>query len=296
MGEALHKYIYLLLVIVLISGCSENSGSSGSVYEPFPQQELSGVWLGSFINTTGVDPYLESTFTVGIITKDGEARFIGDDTQFIADGVYSSLTVVEDQWSLLGQYVQGELDACTWDTTGAAVDYHCTSDLVDDIAGGVVSQNTLWGLYSRVGDDYDYPGILSLVYSSTYETLPNVRDLEGPWVANNVFEHGNTLTLTITPDADEENTTGATINGSDDVLGNNFTGVIVIHYSEDSEDLENVYDVTLSIDGDEDFTGLATYVLERTTQGVEDFKKTLAIGVANGDLSRMISVLSTLGI
>ena len=106
------KLIFLFICLSFILGCSENSSSSGSVYEPLPQQELAGVWLGSFIDTTGVDPYLESTFTVGIITQDGTARFIGDNTQFIADGVDSTLTL-DDQWGIFGQYVQGELDACT---------------------------------------------------------------------------------------------------------------------------------------------------------------------------------------
>ena len=289
----LRKLIFLFICICFMFGCSENSGSLAEVWEPLPQQELNGVWLGSFINTTGEDPYLESTFTVGIITQAGTARFIGDNTQFLADGVDSSLTL-DDQWGLFGQYIQGELDACSWDTTGLADDYFCTSNLVDDIAGYVTSQNLLWGLYRR----NDYPGILSVYYSTTYEISPNVRDLQGPWVANNVFKQGNTLTLTITPDEDLdpdiENTTSGTILGGDS-FDNEFEGNITIRYTQDNEAEGNVYDVTLSFDG-EDLTGLATYVQEETTEGVGVFKKTLAIGVVNEDLSRMISILSTLGV
>ena len=134
-----------------------------------------------------------------------------------------------------------------------------------------------------------------MIYSSTYEISPNVRLLEGDWVASNVFEQGNTLTLSVTPEPDIENTTSAYISGQDS-LGNQFTGSgnITIHYTAENEVEGNVYDVTLSFNG-RDLSGLATYVLERTTQGVDPYKKTLAIGVSSADSATMVSVLSTLG-
>ena len=281
----LRKSIFLIICVSLIAGCSGNgSSSSGGGLEPLPEQELAGVWIGSFVNTTGVDPYLNNAFTVGVITQDGTARFIGNDTQFIADGEQTSL-ILNEQWGFFGQYVQGELDACAWDTTGP--DYYCTSNLVEDIAGYVVTRLSFWGLYNRD----DFPGIFSLYYNTTYEVSPNVHNLEGNWFASNVFEQGNTLRLTFTPDVD--NTTSGLINGDDD-LGNTFSGEIEIHYSADSEDTENVYDVTLTFNG-EDLTGLATYVEQMSTEGIVIPKRTLALGVTNNDLTRMISVLSTLG-
>ena len=124
-----------------------------------------------------------------------------------------------------------------------------------------------------------------------------MNNLEGTWVAGNVFdlEHANTLGLTITPEYVDVTTSRGIITGGDS-LGNNFTGTISIHYTEEDEIEGNIYDVTLTFDGIT-MEGLATYVQEVDTEGIVIDKKTLLLGVSKqegSDWGYMINVLSTL--
>jgi len=269
------KLIFVFICVGFIFGCSEDSGSSIGASEPFPTQELSGVWLGDFF-TENVD-----NFTVGIITRDKEARFIGSNIQY--SGLQNALNVTPNT-----SVFSGNLDELSLDDP--ADDYSSTSVAVQ-VGGWIATQALLWGSFRY--EDTQETGSLYFVYNTTYEVSPNVRNLAGSWIASNVFEDGNTLTLNIVPDPDIENTTSGTISGGDS-LANIFSGDITIHYTTESEAEGNVYDVSLTFDGIE-LNGLATYVEEMTTEGIEIPKKTLALGVSNPDSTYMISVLSTLG-
>ena len=121
---------------------------------------------------------------------------------------------------------------------------------------------------------------------------PDVNNLEGTWVAGNVFdlENANTLGLTITPSYIDITTSEGIITGGDS-LGNIFTGKISIHYTE-----KNIYDVTLTFDGIT-MEGFASYVQEVDTEGIVIDKKTLLMGVSKqegSDWGYMINILSTM--
>ena len=280
MIDYLRKLIFLFICASSIFSCSGGgSNGSGGNPEPFPTQELSGVWLGDFF-TEDVD-----NFTIGIITTGREARFIGNNVQY--KGPEGTVSVTPNT-----AVFSGDLDELSW--TDALDDYSSTSADVQ-VGGWIASGALVWGSFRY--EETQETGSLYFIYNTTYETSPNVLHLAGDWIANNVFEEGNTLTLTITPDADIEpgiqNTTSGTISGGDS-LANVFSGNITIHYTTENEVEGNVYDVSLTFDGIE-MNGLATYVEEMSTEGIEISKKTLALGVSNPDSTYMISVLSTLG-
>jgi hypothetical protein len=270
-----------LFIFLFIIGCSvDDSSSSGGDAEPFPTQEVSGVWLGDFV--------FEDTdnFAIGIITADHEVRFIGENVQY--SGIEGAVSVTPNS-----SVFSGNIDEHSWIDTDD--DYSSDSASLQ-IGGWIAEKVLLWGSY-RNEENQQEIGSLYFYYNTTYEVSPDVTHLEGNWVASNVFEQGNTLTLTITPDPDIEpgiqNTTSGDISGGD-LLGNEFSGNITIHYTTENEVEGNVYDVSLTFDGIE-MNGLATYVEEMSTEGIEISKKTLVLGVSNPESTYMISVLSTLG-
>jgi hypothetical protein len=274
----LKKYISLFIFLFIIGCSADDSSISGGDTEPFPTQEISGVWLGDFI-TDEID-----NFTIGIITRDHEVRFVGNSVQY--EGPEGAVSVTPNS-----AVFDGDLVELSWDDTWD--DYRSTSAALQ-VLGLIAGGASLSGAF-QYDEGTQETGSLIFIYNTTYEESPNVRNLEGDWIASNVFADGNTLTLTIIPDPDEQNTTNGTITGSDAPLGNSFDGEIEIHYITDTEDTENVYDVTLRINGGDDLTGLATIVEEMNTEGLEIPKKTIAMGVSNPESTYMISVLSTFG-
>lgn len=258
------RYQGYLLVLFLIFcwGCTSSSSSGGGGVNPAPNQNAAGVWLGNFYDI----------FTIGIITDDYNARFIGDRNQYIGT-VDVSTTVLT-----------GELSACIWTTTG---DVSYKADNMDLGMTGFIAENSLlWGaFYSANTTDQGF----SFVYNTTYEVSPNVENISGQWDFTNEWHSGNTLVLTITPSI--HNTTDGTIMGND-TLSNTFTGTISIHYSPPGKSPKNVYDVQLQLNNTISLAGLATYVLEYTEAGKNN-GKTLAIGATSDDLSYLLNGLAT---
>jgi len=202
---------------------------------------------------------LGTTFVIGIITPDHEARFIGDVVQYDGD-----ITVNAGPTSF-----SADINKYTW--IEALTGYDSTGTLLD-FWGYVWTRALILGTYSDPGEDEDIRHTYTLYYNTTFTVLPNVEHLGGEWRIQNAIVDGNTASITITPDVG--NTTGGNITGSDN-LANTFTGRVTILY-----DLYNVYRVEMSINGGETLTGLATYIEEVHTIGI-DIPRSMAIGVNN---------------
>ncbi|HHO76494.1 MAG TPA: hypothetical protein ENN05_08725 [Deltaproteobacteria bacterium] len=309
----MRKMILALICLVVASvmicmgfGCSSGGGSGSSYVSPVEKQKPEGVWLGAYWNRD-LSSNTVSAFSSSIVTCDGEAVFMCGGTQFVADGQDTYLSVVPGLIHPLGQYLEGRLHMNTWDTTGVDPDYYSFDTRILDSSelsgkdnyfyGSVKTKYLLQGLFKD--ETFSQGGGFSLVYNTTYEVSPKVTDLEGKWVAGNVFKVGsaNTLGLWITPDplpADPsiDDTTSGTIY-AEDSFGNSFDGTIQIHYTEKGAIEGNIYDVTLTFDGIE-MTGLASYVMEVHTGGIEIGSKAFMLGVSNQEQGYMINILSTM--
>jgi len=260
----------LLLCLVIIGtffmpGCSTNNSTS-RIEDPYPEQDISGVWLG----------YLGEIFAIGIITTDDyesyDARFITADGQFIS---VDSSPFEQAQNSAI---FTGELDECFWDTTGQ--DYSTLYPQLLQVYTPAATRQVMGlglpaGAYTYV--DSGEVGIFAFIYNTTYNKIsPNVNDIGGQWEIQDSFREGNTLVLTIAPNT--ATTTGTTITGQDD-RGNTFSGTIEIRYSDPDSTAFNVYDVNMTLNDTIDLTGLATYVSEVHTSGI-NIEKTLIIGAS----------------
>jgi len=305
-------FIMASVVICIGSGCSSGDGDTLPYVAAVEDQEMTGVWLGGIQSTSGLDSTYRNGFSSSSITRDGQAVFMNEDgTQFIVDGTDDSYFSPEEGWIIgFGQIFEGKILVNIWDTNGA--DYSCKTGYPgsldsDELSGednyfygSVATQTLLWGMFrdeDYFGANAPYAGAFAYVYNTTYAISPKVTDLEGTWVANNVFKNGWTLELTITPDplpADPliDDTTSGTISGEDSE-GNLFDGTITIHYTEEEEIEGNIYDVTLTFDGIT-MTGFVSYVQEVNTEGILIDDTALILGVSNQEEGYMINVLSTM--
>ena len=268
-------FALLLVSMLLITGCSSSSSSTGGINEPYEKQDISGVWLG----------YLGNTFIVGIFTtKDNDhfsGRLIGQDQynqykQFISpDGSFLTQTPASAIFT-------GYLEDCSWNTTG--LDYSTVPIQSLYISGPAATKKVFggppFGAYSY--GTKPETGIFVVYYNTTYDVPPNVNNMKGQWEIQDSFKQENTVKLTITPYPAD--TKGAVISGLDD-RGNTFKGTIEIYYSPLDNKPHNVYDVNLSLNDTINLTGLAAYVLESNSLGIDIKKKTLAIGATNEDRS-----------
>ena len=133
--------------------------------------------------------------------------------------------------------------------TGSGQEYATSVEKIS-LSGTVASKNSLglpWGGAFRYYDEQDVltndTGAFVYIYNTTFDQVPNVRNLGGKWVIRNAWQAGNTLRLTITPDPVVTNTMSAVISGSDS-MGNTFSGSITINVSPVPH---NVYDVSLGM-------------------------------------------------
>lgn len=267
----------IMVLFLVIAGCSTGGSSGGGDDEPLETQDIAGVWLG----------YIGSTFALGIITEEGDALFIGQDT---SDQFNQFISPDGDPLGVTPPTVfSGILDLCIWNTSGPDA-YGC-SPFPGDLLGAAATRRILgvppFGAAYR--NTYaDSADLFLFVYNTTYTETPDVHNISGQWEIRRAFTADNTLVLTITPV--DGSTRTATITGTDDHL-NNFDGTISIHYNADNT-ANNVYDVRLRLNDTELLEGLATYVLQMNTQSIEIPVKTLAIGAANADRTRSLSGLA----
>lgn len=276
--------ICLFLVIV---GCSSSDSGGGGSVEPRENQDSAGVWLG----------YIDEALVIGIITDDHDARFIGQDA---FDQFNQFMSPAGEPLVLTPPVVfSGDLDLCTWDTTGPdPVEYGMSlrpGDLFTTVATRFMLNLPIpfgGGAYYRFDDapSGEPPLFFWCIYNTMYHKVsPDVNNLGGQWQMHRVFSADNTLILTITPtSASRANVSGA------DGRGNSFNGTITIHYNDDGTTTDkNVYDVNLSLHDHggevELLEGLATYVSQMNTQGIEIPSKTLVIGVTNSSRTRSLS-------
>ena len=276
--------ILLLGMSVVISGCGLGStgGSSGSGRDPYPPQDVSGVWYG----------WIGPTFAVGIITTDdGEAytaRFIGNERQFITPIDPSTMEELPLRQVEYSAVFEGVLDDCSWHGQGYA-DYRSFTERLSIFASAATKK--VFGVFMFSGYSYldrDEAGPLAFFYTTTSDVAPDVNDLAGRWRFENTQYAGNTMALTITPVTAER----AGVAGQD-TRGNTFDGTIEIRYSPPDIEQKNIYDVSLRLNNLHDLKGLAAYVLEVNTMGVTIDEKTLALGVTNAERTISVTGLGT---
>lgn len=287
MGMRNHAGLCAVLFILAVwaAGCSTSS-TKPSQDDPYTSPDISGVWLG-WIDTQK-EP---SVFSIGMIVEQDDAYaslFVADDRQYlspVADFGVSPFTVEGDT-----AIFSGDLAEFSW--TGVGDDYATLSRALY-LYGPALERSSLgfgWPgnalfFYDDAGGFTDDLGRFIFFYNTTYEVSPNVENLGGQWVIENSWQDGNTLILTITPTDASNGVMTAT-----DELGNRFSGSITVRSSPEPC---NVYDVSLQMNSAVNLDGLATYVLEMNTNGIEVIDKTLVIGAASSDHSHAVGGLAT---
>lgn len=270
MKQVRHGIVFLCMAVLLSAGCSDGGSSGGGDSQPIVNQNPAGVWAGYLIAEEN------TTFLVGIITEDREARLIGDVVQYEAgDDIAVSTTIFD-----------GNFQKYTWKDAL----YGADSGTLLELTGYVAERALIWGVWTEDGDATDDALPFAFYYNTTYTVRPNVVNYQGDWRINDASVTGNTAILTITPDVvegDVVSTTGGDITIVDEY--DTYTGRITILY-----DTYNVYRVRMNIDG-VDLEGLATYVGEMNTNGVEMNRGVLAIG-ANGSGASGVKSFSGLAV
>lgn len=274
----------IIFLFVALAGCSTSGGDAKE--DPLPTQNISGVWLGYLVSGA---LYPNGIFTVGIVTEDREARFIGNNTQFV--GPEGSLAVTPNSNGFSGNMVH-------WTTTGLSPVYNSFEKRpINIIIGFVSTKQLIYSAFYQYSNSSDSGSMSFLPYNNTYDTSPDVSELSGTWEIKDSPHAGESVTLDIVPNIDD--TTTASLTGND-TLGNTFTGEISVHHgTREGTTRFNVYDVQLAIDGGATLHGLATYVTQANEDDPDDIKnqiatKTLAIGVTNDDETCSLSGLGTL--
>lgn len=257
--------VWLCLLILLTAGCDRGGSSDdGEDSAPLPEQKLSGVWLG-YLNSG------ETIFYFGIITEENEVVLIGSDSQF--SGPEGALEVYPSTFAAQGSLMELILSYSTTDFVAAGQPESW------NFISFVAAKALLWGTYQDSENNNE--NSFMLIYNTTYDIVPNIANIRGTWhLANTMGVSGDTVSLIITPSL--ENTTSASIQVNRSSGGAMFQGggTISIHYSNNVP--YNVYDVSLkTIDGI-DLSGLAAYVEEVSTEGI-DVPKTMAIGIFGTD-------------
>ncbi len=286
-------------IFFLACACvSCESGSSntdpGEVLPPTGDMDLVGSWAGYFVS--GADDVIDSDavyddflefddndiFSIGVITQEREARFIGDTSLFVCPEGSLSVNYTLPNTTIFG----GVLDHYTWNTQGPDP-YTADVESISIYGEAFLSIYFLNGVHWYTGvpeDERDFWQFQFFNYTTTGISA-DIGKLEGQWEISDAFWRDNTLAFTITPNDDGES---AVITGSD-TEENTFQGTIIeIHYDDDVHGTD-LYDVSLTLNGIFDLEGLATYVSSYDTHGVQT-ESSLAIGVSDGD--RMVTGLA----
>lgn len=292
-----HRILHLVAAIFFLA-CAcvscESGSSSSSDYPAEPWQpigELVGSWFGYFyegenglidddFSTDPLDePDDDDVFTIGIITPEREARFIGDDTQYVC--LENSLGI--DDSLRVRTIFSGFFDHYTYaSNTGGIGPYAADVKTMYIQGNAVFTIDNLYGFYCDdvKGADMYYWEVINSMNATTAGVTADIEKLAGDWEISNSFYLDNTLAFTITPMDDES---GLII--GEDTLGNTFEGTIIeIHYDD-----TDLYDVSLKLNEEFDLEGLATYVSSYDNQGIHA-ESSLAIGVSDGQ--RMVTGLA----
>ena len=281
----------LIIYLIILIGCTTGGNNSHGTKEPNLNQDISGVWLGSF----AAKSYPKGIFTIGIITADGQARFIGENTQFVV-GPDGALVVDANTFTLRlspDQLPLPEDDLEHWiqnDAYGSAIRF------ISTLFGFVATRQSIFDVGYRYDDNEETGSVPFLFYNTTFDppadshVRPDVNNIQGTWKIKESPAAGQSITLTIEPNL--VTTTYTSISGSD-TLNNKFTGSVSIHFNPTTEKkAHNIYDVQLTIEGtagEISLTGLAAYVLNVDTGGIS-IGKTLAIGATNTDKDHPVSL------
>jgi hypothetical protein len=284
-------YLFFALICLTCLSCTDNpAGNDPGDDIPTENKPLSGSWVGYFLvgdnglNTSGNTDLVydsDDIFTIAIITLEKEARFIGDRSQFVCPEGNLDVNITSDVTKSFGAHFY----YYTWDTSGGG---EYLADRVEySIFGNTLTNFYIRGLYWVT--DLDNPSPPSWQYElynyNSAGVYPDIQKLVGEWEIEKSFTWANTLTLIITTNGEDPDSK-AIINGTDS-RSNHFTGAISIHV--DTENPHNVlYDVSLRMNDDIDFQGLATYIENMTSGGengnsVLHVEKTLAIGATDAN-------------
>jgi hypothetical protein len=282
----------LIIYLIILIGCTTGGNNSHGTKEPNLNQDISGVWLGSF----AAKSYPKGIFTIGIITADGQARFIGENTQFVV-GPDGALVVDANTFTLRlspDQLPLPEDDLEHWiqnDAYGSAIRF------ISTLFGFVATRQSIFDVGYRYDDNEETGSVPFLFYNTTFDppadshVRPDVNNIQGTWKIKESPAAGQSITLTIEPNL--ATTMATSISGSD-TLNNTFTGSVSIHFNPATEKkAHNIYDVNLTMNegtaGEISLAGLAAYVLNVDTGGIT-LGKTLAIGATNTDKDHPVSL------
>lgn len=257
--------------------------------------KLMGSWVGYFLSGNddvfdyrgGNNDPLEfdldddDIFAIGMITREKEARFIGDTSQFVCPEGSLGVMNIADVRTIFGGY----FDYYTWNTLGLDP-YTADVESISIYGNALLSKYFLEGFYWYTGTpeaERDFWQFQFYNYTTTGISA-DIDKIAGQWQISNAFWKGNTLTFTITPDGDGQS---ATITGTDThTPQNTFEGTIIeIHYDDDVHGTD-LYKVSLTLNDTFDLEGLATYVSSYDTRGIHT-ESSLAIGVSDGE--RMVT-------
>ncbi len=307
--ERIISILFLISLVFLCVSCESGSSSSGDggsvVIEDY---ELTGTWAGYFLSgdddknrTTGTTSELDfdadDIFTIGMITLEGQARFVGDAAQFVC--LENSLGVYD--FPFRKRFSSEYFYYYTWATNGVSGhgpdDYAANIKPVSLVGDTIFSNSFMEGvyLYPPATDTW----LFQMLNYSTSGIHAEVEKLEGDWEINNSFVYGkdgddyiNTLTLTVVPTSD----TAGSIDGID-TFGNEFSGTIIeIHYSDPSLNIPGteLYDISLTLlNGGPpiNLDGLATYIESMNSSGI-GLRKTLAIGATDDARRHLVTGLA----
>jgi len=314
-----HRIFPLVAAIFFLAcacvSCESGSSSSdpGEVLPPRPwdnpmpdpsddttssSMELIGSWVGYFLagdddvfddvfnysnendNPLEFDFDDDDLFAIGIITREKEARFIGDTSQFVCPEGSLGASNIAGIRTIFGGY----FDYYTWNTQGLEP-YTANVEPISIYGNALFSIYFLDGFYWYTDTpeaDRDFWQFQFFNYTTTGISA-DIEKIAGQWKISDAFWKGNTLTFTIEPNEDRRS---ATITGTDThTPQNTFEGTIIeIHYDD-----TDLYDVSLKLNEEFDLEGLATYVSSYDNQGIHA-ESSLAIGVSDGQ--RMVTGLA----
>lgn len=231
----------LFICILALSSCGGGGGGGGSSSTP---ASVSGIWNGTSVS----DTTHQSTTITGIVTENGELRFIS------LDGVQYHGTVTVSDHTVSGT-ITGTTPIGTFFLDGS-------STTTFTIIGTFDPHNSFTGTFSGGGDS----GTFTLTYDASSDLPSSISLVQGRWEHDgNILGH---LTLNI--------------NASGTITGENLAGCAYSGTISPINPVRNEYRVTIAVTGcgplDGSFSGLA--ILSGTS-----VDGTLIVGVSGSSYS-----------
>jgi len=204
---------------------------------------------------------LRQIFVAGVISEEGEARFVGDYGRQYRGTVSTN-----------GLILSGTFDKIDWDRNGAY--YSTVTPIGIELNGGIFIG--ISGYYEDGGEK-----VVQLLLDDSNAEEHEVAELEGDWIIEDAFETGNTLKISI----ENDGTFTAT-----DTNTNTFTdGTINVLTDPGDTEIYDIFEVSLAF-GSEVLTGLATYLDE---DSIITDKDVLVLGLTSEDNSYSLSGFAT---